>query len=369
MNRMTNRVVLCGYNSFNAYGMLRSLGEAGIRSTLIINRCRYPFLAKSRYATNDVFYFDSPSDVPKIIREKIKIAMPKPIIICCDDPIQSVMDCHYDEFKNDYLLSNCKQTQGEITRLMDKDIQIEIARNCGVTVPMTWKIGKSCPIPGNMVYPCIAKPDISIYGSKTQIRVCNNQEELEDALSNRGYLVQEYIDKDYEAIVWGTSVGNGNYFMPVFCKKLRQYPDDNSLSSFGVLESFEQHPNLNKECLNKFLKNLGYTGMFSIEMAVKQGKYYLLEINLRNDGKQYFSTAAGANLPLLYINSLIGVPFVEPKVKTPICFMRETTDFKQIKRKKVSVMKWFGDLFRTKSFFILNLKDPMPFVHSVFGKL
>lgn len=369
MDIIENPVVLCGYNTFNAYGMLRSLGEAGIWPILIINNCAQPFLSKSRYAKSGVYYFDTPSEVPDLIRNNIQSGSVKPIIICCDDPIQSVMDKHYDEFKDDYLLSNCKQTQGEITRLMDKKLQTEIARQCGVTVPKTWKIRKDGEIPEDMVYPCIAKPELSIKGSKSEIKICRNKDQLSQALNGRDYLIQEFIEKDYEAIMWGTSIDEDKYYIPGVARKMRQYPSEQGVTSYGVLESFQHHKTLNEGAIYRYLRDLGYQGMFSIEMAVKEDKYYFLEINLRNDGLQYFATTAGANLPVLYINSLIGKPFVEPKVKTPTYFMGETTDIKQILRKKVSALNWIKDLCRTKSFFILNLKDPIPYLYSFWGKM
>lgn len=367
--KILNSVVLCGFNGFNAYGMLRSLGEAGISPILVINRCAYPFLSKSRYATNEIHYFDNVSEIPGLIRRHIKTSELKPIIICCEDAVQSEIDNHYDEFKDDYLLSNCKQTQGEITRLMEKDLQMEIAAECGVLVPKTWKIRKGAEIPTDMIYPCIAKPIISIKGSKMEITVCGNRKELKDVLNKRDYLVQEFVEKDYEIIIWGTSVGKREYYIPGIARKIRQYPDDNSLSSYGVLESLEQHKSLDTEAIFNFLRELDYQGMFSIEMAVKSDRYYFLEINLRNDGKQYFSTAAGANLPLLYIKSLINEKFSEPNVKTPTYFMGETTDFKQIFRKKVSLIRWIRDLCRTKSFFVFNWKDPKSFICQFIGKL
>ena len=326
-------------------------------------------MSKSRYA-NMVYYFDKPEDLPGIIREYIpRVSGCKPIIICCDDPLQSVMDCHYDDFKDDYILSDCSGKQGKITHLMDKKIQMDIARQCGVCVPRTWIVKKNTPVPADMTYPCIAKPEISIAGSKSQIRVCLNKQEILAAISERDYLIQEFIDKDVEIIIWGTSIGDGKYYMPGVARKLRQYPDDNSLSSYGVLEGFDSHPNLDMHAVTAFLRAIRYTGMFSIEMAIKDNTYYLLEINLRNDGKQYFSTAAGANLPLLYINSRIGKKFVEPVLKLPSYFMGETTDIKQILRKKVSLTRWLVDLLRTKSFFIMNFRAPLPFVYQLIGKI
>lgn len=362
-NDIINRVIIVGYNTFNCYGVVRSLGEAGIRPDLILARCRVPFVAKSRYA-GSVRYFDKPDEVPHILFKEFGGDKEKPIVICCDDPIQSAVDCCYDELKNYFLLSNCGETQGEITRLMNKDVQARYAREAGLVVPQTWHIGIGEKIPADMKYPCIAKPYRSISGSKSDIKICRNEEDLKSALESRKeFIVQQFIEKDFEAIIWGTSTTEYKYCFGGIGKKIRQFPTQWGLSSFGAVESFDEHNGLIKRSVERFLETLRYVGMFSIEMAVKDGKYYFLEINLRNDGKQYFTTKAGVNLPLIYINSRAGRPFEEPKLKTPTWFMGELTDFRQIFKGKVSLWHYLRDLLRTDSFFILNRKDPKPFLY------
>ena len=367
--RIDNEVVLCGYNLFNCYGMLRSLGEAGIYPTLIINNCDTPILNKSRYAKKRIYYFDKPEDVPSIIEKNIQTKKNKPIVICCEDAIQSEVDKYYDRFSGKYILSNCRQKAGEISCMMDKNVQMEIASSCGLRIPKTWKIAKNGTIPSEVCFPCIAKPEFSIAGSKEEIRVCSNINELRDILKERDYLVQEYIVKDFEAIIWGTSIENGLYYMPGVCKKIRQFPDAQGVTSYGVLQSFAEHPGIEEYRLQRFMRSFEYRGMFSIEFAVKDGKYYLLELNLRNDGLQYFSTVAGANLPLIYIKSVLDMPFSEPMVKTPTYFMGEITDIQQVLKNKVSPVNWLKDLFRNDCFFILNWKDPKPFLYQFLGKI
>lgn len=252
---------------------------------------------------------------------------------------------------------------------MEKDAQIELAEECGVTVPQTWHFHKGERVGNDVVYPVFAKAAISINGSKADMRICQNREELQQIVDIKEYLVQEYIKKDYEVIIWGTSIGNGEYYMTGVTKKYRHIPVETGMSSFGVVERFEDHPGLDKNAIELFLKRLDYTGMFSIEMAVKDNKYYFLEINLRNDGKQHFSTAAGANLPEMYIKSLLGIPVEIPEVKYPTYYMGELTDFQHIKGGCITFTQWLKDLKRTDSFFIANWKDPMPFISELWTKI
>lgn len=58
--------------------------------------------------------------------------------------------------------------------------------------------------------------------------------------------------------------------------------------------------------LNKMFKEIGYEGIFSAEFMIdKDGKYWFLEINLRNSGWSYASTKLGMNLPLLWADGML----------------------------------------------------------------
>lgn len=363
------KVVLCGYNGFNAYGVLRSLGEAGIYPIIITDNSDCQLLSKSKYAKKDIYKFQHDEEVLKLLRSNFKKNDGKYVLICCEDKLQSLIDKNYNEFKDCFYLSNVNHEEGQITKLMDKNLQMEIAKECGILVPQTWKIEKDCGLPSDIKYPCIIKPELSISGDKSQISICNNEEELQVKIKEGGnFIAQEFIKKDYEISLWGTSLGD-DYYIPCICKKIRMFPDEFTLSSFGQLNAIDKFEGFNIESIKRFIERLKYTGMFAIDMMVKNNKYYLLEINLRNGGKQYFSTAIGANLPYLYIKSFEGSSFEVPKLKLPLFYMGEFTDFQQVLRKKVKFADWIKDLFKTRRFFILNFKDPFPFFYLLFFKI
>lgn len=362
-----NEIIVCGFNTFNAYGVVRSLGEGGIKPIVIINKCPNPFISKSKYV-KDVIYFDKPDSLPDIVKNRLITSHIKPIIICCDDPIQSAFDKRYDELKDQCILSNASNKSGEITRLMNKTLQGKIAEECGLLVPRSWVIKTGESIPGDITYPCIIKPLLSIGGVKADIKICKELNELKRALDNKDYLVQEYINKDYEAMIWGTSLQNDEYYFTGLGRKIRQYPNKYSISSFGIIEDLKDHPEVDVDSIDKFLKALDYKGMFNIEFAVKDNRYYFLEINLRNGGKQYFTTIGGENLPLMYVNSVLGHKLQKPNPQYPIYFMGETTDIKHIFKKEISLRQYYHDFRNANAFFIFNKKDPMPFIYQLFKK-
>lgn len=362
-----NRVIVACSQNFNGYGMLRSIGELGIKPTLLINRCNNPLIELSRFK-GSIYFYDSVNQIPTLLLDNFFEDAFPPVVICCDDAIQSACDLKYDMLKDKFILSHIGHKQGEITRMMHKEIQMELASKCGITVPMTWLFHKGEIVHDDVVYPCFAKTAISIEGTKADMRICNNKDELQSLVYTKDYLVQEYIKKDYEIIMWGTSLNEKIYFITGISHKVRHLPVETGMTSFGFIEDFKNHPTLNISAVKEFLKNLNYIGMFSIEMAVKDDKYYFLEINLRNDGLQHISTVAGANLPEIYIKSMLGMPVEIPEVKYPTYYMGELTDCHHI-GKGVSFKEWLRDFRRTDSFFIANWKDPLPFVSELWTKV
>ena len=53
--------------------------------------------------------------------------------------------------------------------------------------------------------------------------------------------------------------------------------------------------------VQRFMDRVGYRGPFSVELLHKGNKNYFMEVNFRNDGLAYTATAAGINLPAIYI--------------------------------------------------------------------
>lgn len=354
---MHNKVIVACSQNFNGYGVLRSLHAANIRPDVIVNHSDCPIIECSRFK-NRVFFYNNVEEVPDVLLQHYSREERRCIVICCNDDIQSVVNDRFNDLSKYFLLSSINDIQGEITRHMNKAIQMRIASECGIDVPKTWICDNETLIPHDIIYPCIAKVKDSIFNRG--IDICNTEDELTSTLKKNPCTVQEYIEKDYEIIIYGTSIGEGEYFLAGVTNKLRQYPRPDGMSSFCVLEDFSAHPNLDRNALLAFLKRLNYRGMFSIEMVARNGKYYLCEINLRNDGKQYFSTVAGANLPQMYINSLMGLPVELPKMKYPTYAMGEFTDIFQVASKQISLFSWLKDVVKTDTFFIINKKDLHP---------
>ena len=92
------------------------------------------------------------------------------VIYPTSDTAETLLDCHYNALIPHFAFPHCGK-QGEVTRLMEKDVQMAIAQECGIrTLKSRYTNALGFNI-DDVEYPCMAKPLVSIAGSKGDMRV------------------------------------------------------------------------------------------------------------------------------------------------------------------------------------------------------
>lgn len=249
---------------------------------------------------------------------------------------------------------------------MHKSNMFPVAEVCGLKTIKTWHVSNICHLPTDITYPCLTKPNNSLGGDKEDIHICRSLEELKGCLREGvDYLIQEYIEKDYELDINAFAYNHGeDVFIPATVRKIRDYTYRQS--DYIVLEDLKLHPQIDVDAIKRFVAKIGYEGLFSIEFLCKKDKAYFLEINMRNDGCGYLYTKAGANYPSLwlkYVRGLLSDHDIEnSKCKSPVYLMQHA-DFSNVIHHQITFNQWIKDLFRTRAFFVLSLKDPTPFLY------
>ena len=341
--------------------MLRSLGEEGIKSELIITKSAYEFVTSCKYI-NSVQTINGDNEIISALRHFEQNNKP-PIVICCDDKSIAEIDKHYNDISKKFLIPNAGQ-QGRINFLMSKLEQQKLAAESGLRFPKTWKVMGDSTLPIDIDYPCIVKADSSIDGYKSDMKVCHTFDELKSSTSRHiEYLVQEYIEKEYELNVEACSLNHGeDIIIPGVIYKIREYPAKRGSSSFAVLKKCTEFPNLPVEEIKKLLRLTQYEGLFSIEFVCKDSQCYFLEVNFRNDGNGYIPTSAGCNLPYIWYNYHSGKEIGNFSVHTPHYFMADINDILHvIKGHQLKFREWRTDFKRTNCFLLYNHQDKRPF--------
>lgn len=199
---------------------------------------------------------------------------------------------------------------------------------------------------------------------KSDIYVINSKGELDEVLktiqSDR-IQIQRYIDKDIEFQLIGCSLDAGQtIIIPGFTNIIRQPKTTNT--GYLLYSPIEQLQ-FDMESVEKFIRTIGYSGLFSVEfIRAEDGKDYFLEINMRNDGNAYCVESAGVNLPYIwtYYQTYGELPDVPLSFTEPIYFIPDFNDLK-LAMKTIGPFKWLKQFRQAQSHSIYNKNDMNPF--------
>lgn len=355
-----NDIIVIGVTHHNTLTMVRCLGKAGYGIDLYIYGDNNSYIRYSKYVTN----YTSTSnceDVFDILKSK-RSNSEKPIVISCCDEVAHCFDIYYDELKDYYHFFNAGE-KGRMTHFMDKQVQVKLAEQCGLCVPKSYVKEESVASIQFDSYPCICKPLSSIAGQKSQICICQNQEELNNGLKGFGsqarVQVQEFVKREYEIVVVGLRI-NGETIIPGFIRKLR---DRMGGTTFATIYPVSKLPKRVTDSVKRFIKEVNYEGLFGMELIYAANKYYFVETNLRNDATTFAFSVAGVNLPLAYVKAKLGEDYhVEiSKNLRQINSMVELTDITHVMKLHISLYRWFKDRSKCESLYFYDKEDMKPY--------
>lgn len=355
-------IYIIGGDHYNTYGIVRSLGEKGVMPIVLLQGpFKHSFVLQSKYVKHGLAC-KTDNELLKELTAVSKVN--KPVVICCSDQALSFVLSNYTSLSDKFILPICKDYKFTLS-LIEKDYITAFAKTYGVNVPLSWT-AKQRQLPEGLVYPVITKPLTSIGGHKSDLVVCNNEDELKRVFDSpnhcEDYQIQQYIDYEREVSILGCVLPDGEVVFSGCIDKLRTCMIGTSsfavMVENGILGDEKKH-------LESMLKATGYTGLFSAEFLLKDGKYYFLEVNFRNDGNTYVATASGINLPYIWYQSCSGM---NPKITEghfPCYFMLDLEDFIARKRNKVSLRQWNIDRKKADCFLVFNKEDIKPFKKKV----
>lgn len=363
---MKSQAIIIGDSFNNTLGLVRSLGEKKINQILILvgNPDRL-FISKSKYLKKDNVFQIATLDecIPLLLRITDKNL--KQVILCTNDAAACFVDQN-EEFLNTIFIT--PMSGKKLGNLMNKSEQCLIAKECGFDIPEYFVYHRDEVFKSPFDFPIILKPLYSTQGEKSDIHICQSPDHLKEHLRSSSkcneFIVQEFIVKDYEINLLGVSTDFG-VVVPGGVQKMRHYPTIYSPCSFGKYQSINKF-GINIDYIKKIMDRIGYRGLFSIEFLRKGKKSYFMEINFRNDGLAYTATAAGANLPAIYMS--LTSPPQDIHVKD-IYMMDLSLDYCHVKDRNISLKKWAYDFYKTQCQLNYNSKDLIPTFYYYVSKM
>ena len=364
------KVFVIGSNHLNTLGLIRSLGEGGYSVIVLLEQCdlRFCYLRFSKYIQK-MYLLSSLEESLQILKKENLKSDSKSIILSGSDSSICFLDSHYEELREKFHIFNVNGEQGGINYLVDKWNTFSIAEKNGFTLIKTWHVKDIHNLLGDIIYPCLIKANSSVAGSKDLMFVCQNHSELiKNLREGVEYLIQEYIEKDFELDIVGLAYNQGTHVLiPATVRKIRDY--FHSQSNYICLERMDKYPIEIQHSIRRFIGFIKYEGLFSIELMCKGDKFYFLEANLRNDGTSYLYTAAGVNYPVLWVKLCDeGVSedvVTSLKVKTPY-YLQQMVDFGNVLHRRVSFFTWLKQTVTADAHFVFNIRDIKPFLYQCY---
>lgn len=358
-----NKVILLIGDHYQTLGLLRSLGESGIKP-IVVYYGKGPLIPNSKYSNCLIPVKDAQNGLDYIIdhygNEKLK-----PFLFASSDKDAIFLDTNYDRLIDKFYFSHCGE-KGRLTKFMNKDENTHLAEKYGIQLPKEEQV-MTGELPTTLKYPVITKAVYTIEGAwKGDMYICQNEDELKEAykkIKSPRLLVQEYIDKKNELSINGMSIGNGECIMPFVTDYIRFYK--NAYGHYMTFHKFEEDNELWGK-IQSAVKEMKFSGLFEAELLLdKDDKQYFLEINLRHTTWGHGITYGGVNLPYLWIMSTLSGHIDKSCLadrRDDYIAMVEPIDYLlNVKRGNYSAVKWWRDLFRCDFTYFYNKKDPKPF--------
>lgn len=352
---------------YNPLGVIRCLGQKGIRTDYIAIKGRVRLSSKSKYL-NKVHEVESVEEGYEVLlREYGEIYKQgnKPFILCSDDKTIGYLDLHYDDLKDKFIFYNAGQ-KGRINNYMDKYRILELAKKHGLKI-LESRVVKRGEVPADQKYPIITKSiSPNSGGWKSDVFICENAEELAEAfkkIKSEEVMLQQFVEKVNEYCVEGCSVNHGkDSLLSIY--STYNYVIKGYYSPYRTSGSFDKEETIGKG-LRGMLEEIGFEGIFDAEFLVApDGNYYFLEINFRNTTWSYASATVG--MPLAYIWTKSMLDGAIPKdafksTKKPFKCMVEPIDYNlRCKQRGFSKIKWFVQLLQCKCKDYWNWRDLRP---------
>lgn len=364
--------IIIGSDHSNTLGQIRCLGEKGIRPIVIITEKHPILICKSKYI-GKYHIVETINDAPKFILDHYGNEKYPPFVYTDRDDTMCAIDNYYDELKEKFIFWNAGE-KGAIHRLINKDAQMAMAKECGINVIPTEHVKKG-ELPNNIQFPIFTKANNSMNPFwKANSFICNNKEELMKAYQHMGIedvLLQKYIQRKDEMPIEGVSIDGGRE-VKLFVKKSSMRFAKNGFGLYSILEKFDNDELEKKVC--QLLKKTKYTGIFEIEFIIDQDDtIYFLEINFRNTMFNHACADFGINILYIFAES-----FLNKKICTgdiypnhhPHIVMYEFEDLKEsVFHGNTSLWHWLYDFKKANSYLYFDKQDMAPFWSYLFYKI
>lgn len=359
---MPNKIIIWGRDDYNTLGLLRQLSGEERNVFFLMWDKPIGCASASKYFQEHTNVFSIEEGYQYLLHHSSD-AFPKPVIFTDSDEIIEFIDKHRVSLEKYYIIPGTQES-GLLSKINNKNNMSKLAKKLGFLVPESRICKWNSDISG-IQYPCILKPAHITAGHRNEFKylICKDERILRKALNHvrpeSEFILQQYIPKESDALVYGCRLLNGNTLIAGtivrdrFCRT--------GETSHGLV--CRNLPNgISRDQIVSFLSEIDYCGLFSIEYGLYKGDAYFFEINLRNDGTSHFFYQVGANIPLALYKNMIKEDYssINTEVKTDAWYIDEIYDIANILNGTISYKTWKKEKDEATIFKYYDVNDLQP---------
>jgi len=368
-----NSVLLVGNAYHGVLAAVRALRAAGHAPWLAVHESRtYAGFSRTRAGTVSVPNpeYDSEGFVRKLADAAVRLSVAA--VLPSTDTHFLTLAGREADFAGITLGTPSRE---RVVRAMDKETLVKIATTVGLQIPPTTKVvswdSKAISTFG---FPAIVKPlrsrvqnpdgTISTYSAHY---VSDGQiEQVLDSLGGREGLVQPYIPGALISVA-GVS-WEGELVCALHQASIRIWPVPVGGSAYA--ETIAPDAKL-EQGVGRLLRSIGWSGLFHVQfIRNSRGEHFLIDINPRIYGTLALASAAGLNLPQIWVDLLLGRQPDIGDYRIGMNFRHEEKDAQALARLLLTSggrqHALLGLLPRRRTTHaIFSLHDPMPLLTSM----
>lgn len=340
--RAVRPIVLGNY--YNAYSIIRSFADKGIKSVLVTSEPK-SFVAKSKYL-HDMLVIPGMTSkegffIEKLVHYGEKVYPERGMLFPTHDEQVLYIAKHKEELKKYYEIPFSDYEI--LLQIMDKKNFTEKCRAIGVPTikeKLISSFSEVEQIKAEFRFPVIVKIDIwnndiiKVLDGKIAIFYDENEfnEKMKlffETLQGESLLVQEYIEDSDRLMPNVNSIADkeGELKCIFVSEKVRQYPPQTGTSTATIsVDPEESKYSSIIEYSKKIIKSFGFYGLFGIEFKYDKVDdcYKVIEMNCRSEFPNYLQVLVGQNMPYYLYNYHMGVdtqiPYF-PTKKKALCYV------------------------------------------------
>lgn len=361
--------------SRNSLSAIRSLGRAGFEVAVAAYPNEDVATCRSRYVSRYV-----PLDKLDEHAVDTLLALPrspghKPFLFATGDEDALLLARHQERLAEGYRFVT--PTFPVLEAIVDKACLYTTAREHGIPHPRFYVVRQSADIEAAVAAvgtPCYVKPALGHEWRRVRrgkLEIARDAVELRRILADFVALGQTaipieiipgtdsdlyalcaYVGRDGQPVGWRTK------------RKIRQYPLG---IGDGSIQDITEQPEVVALGL-RLLAITGHRGAATIEFRrdVRDGRFVLMEINVRTVSGQQLVTSSGLDVPLLAFHDATGRPLPEIPPARPVRWLFLGLDFRafrELRRQgEITTWQWIRSLARCRSFAYFAWDDPLPFL-------